>query len=118
MKRIPLYLQILIGLVVGVVIGFVAIAAGGEAVVNDWIRPFGNLFIKALVLVAVGTNYHMTPQVFLAPEDQKLDKRDPLVVALKEWIDKEYEDGRVSSMSDMELETKIEELSGGRFNRL
>ena len=53
MKRIPLYLQILIGLVVGVVIGFVAIAAGGEAVVNDWIRPFGNLFIKALVLVAV-----------------------------------------------------------------
>lgn len=53
MKRIPLYLQILIGLVVGIAIGFVAIAAGGEAVVNDWIRPFGNLFIKALVLVAV-----------------------------------------------------------------
>ena len=53
MKRIPLYLQILLGLVVGVAIGFVAIAVGGEAVVNDWIRPFGDLFIKALVLVAV-----------------------------------------------------------------
>ena len=37
---------------------------------------------------------------------------------MKEWIDKEYEDGRVSSMSDMELETKLEELSGGKFKRL
>ena len=50
--------------------------------------------------------------------DEKIDKKDPLVVQMKEWIDKEYEDGRVSSMSDMELETKLEELSGGKFKRL
>lgn len=51
--RIPLYLQILIGMVIGIGIGFAAIAAGGESIVNDWVRPFGSLFIKALVLVAV-----------------------------------------------------------------
>ena len=39
-------------------------------------------------------------------------------VQMKEWIDREYEDGRVSSMSDIELETKLEELSGGKFKRL
>ena len=50
--------------------------------------------------------------------DEKIDKKDPLVVQMKDWIDKEYEDGRVSSMSDIELETKLEELSGGKFKRL
>jgi isopropylmalate/homocitrate/citramalate synthase len=50
--------------------------------------------------------------------DEKIDKKDPIVIQMKEWIDKEYEDGRVSSMSDMELETKIEELSGGKLRRL
>ena len=50
--------------------------------------------------------------------DEKIDKKDPIVVQMKDWIDKEYEDGRVSSMSDIELETKLEELSGGKFKRL
>ena len=50
--------------------------------------------------------------------DEKIDKKDPVVVQMKDWIDKEYEDGRVSSMSDIELETKLEELSGGKFKRL
>jgi len=49
--------------------------------------------------------------------DKKVDKRDPLVVALKEWIDKEYEDGRQTVLSNKELETKIEELAPGRFTR-
>ena len=33
----------------------------------------------------------------------------PLVVALKQWIDGEYEDGRQTTLSTAELETKIEE---------
>lgn len=49
------------------------------------------------------------------PKDKALDKKDPLVVALKEWVDKEYEDGRQTALSNGELEKKIEELSGGRF---
>ncbi|MBQ9082003.1 MAG: 2-isopropylmalate synthase, partial [Clostridia bacterium] len=44
-----------------------------------------------------------------------IDKRDPLVIAMKEWIDKEYEGGRVASLSTHELEAKIAELSNGRF---
>ena len=37
------------------------------------------------------------------------------MVALKEWIDKEYEDGRQTVLSNKELETKIAELAPGRF---
>ena len=41
------------------------------------------------------------------------DKKDPLVIALKEWVDKEYEDGRQTAISNGELESKIEELTRG-----
>ncbi len=44
-----------------------------------------------------------------------IDKKDPLVAQLKEWVDKEYEDGRVSSISAGEIEDKIRELAGDRF---
>ena len=37
---------------------------------------------------------------------------------MKEWIDAEYENGRQTSLSTEELETKIEELSGGKLGRL
>ena len=50
--------------------------------------------------------------------NEAIDKKDPLVIALKEWIDAEYEDGRQTTLSNSEIEEKIEELSGGRFCRL
>ncbi len=49
---------------------------------------------------------------------EAVDKHDPLVIALKEWIDREYEGGRQTSLSVMELEEKIEEISGDRFTRI
>ena len=49
---------------------------------------------------------------------EAIDKKDPLVIAVKEWIDAEYEDGRQTTLSTGEIEEKIEELSGGRFRRL
>lgn len=49
---------------------------------------------------------------------EAIDKRDELVVKLKDWIDSEYEGGRQTSLSTHEIEEKIEELSGGRFKRL
>ncbi len=52
------------------------------------------------------------------PKDKALDKKDPLVIALKEWVDKEYEDGRQTALSNEELEKKIGELSFGRFDIL
>ncbi len=59
----------------------------------------------------INENYRLSPS-------EAVDKRDPLVIALKEWIDKEYEDGRQTSLSVGEIEEKIEELSGKRFARL
>ena len=49
---------------------------------------------------------------------EAIDKKDPLVIAVKEWIDAEYEEGRQTALSNSEIEEKIEELSGGRFHRL
>ena len=54
-------------------------------------------------------------QNYRLPEDKKLDKRDPLVVKLKEWIDEEYEDGRQTVLSNKELEDKIAEYAPDRF---
>ena len=45
--------------------------------------------------------------------DEAVDKRDPLVVKLKEWVDSAYEGGRTSSLSPKELERKISQLTGG-----
>ncbi len=59
----------------------------------------------------INENYQLTPA-------EAVDKKDPLVTALKEWIDKEYEDGRQTALATQELEEKIEALSGGRFMRL
>jgi isopropylmalate/homocitrate/citramalate synthase len=50
--------------------------------------------------------------------DEQVGKKDALVVALKDWIDAEYAGGRQTSLSTEELETKIEELSNGRFSKL
>ena len=59
----------------------------------------------------INNNYKLTGS-------EIMDKRDPLVVAIKEWVDKEYEDGRQTALSNMELESKIEELSGGKLGKL
>ncbi len=46
--------------------------------------------------------------------DKAIGKRDALVLKLKEWIDKEYEDGRQTSLTADEVEKKIQELTNGR----
>ena len=56
----------------------------------------------------INNNYRLTG-------DKAIDKKHPLVIAIKEWVDKEYEDGRQTAISDIELENKIAELSGGKF---
>ncbi len=61
-----------------------------------------------------GIAYWINQNYGLKGEDQ-LSKRDPMVITLKEWIDKEYEDGRQTALTNHELETKITELSGGMF---
>ena len=45
--------------------------------------------------------------------DKQLTKHSPLIQDLKTWVDAQYEDGRTASLSDAELEEKIDELTGG-----
>lgn len=59
----------------------------------------------------INQNYELTG-------DEQVGKKDPLVIALKEWVDAEYEGGRTASLSTQELETKIEQLSNGKYRRL
>lgn len=47
--------------------------------------------------------------------ENAVDKRSDLVVKIKEWIDKEYEDGRQTSLSNEEIEVKVTEFSGGKL---
>ena len=47
--------------------------------------------------------------------DRAVDKKSPLVLALKGWVDAEYEDGRQTVLSAKELNAKIAELAPGRF---
>jgi len=59
----------------------------------------------------INENYRLTAS-------EAIDKRDELVVKIKEWIDKEYEGGRQTSLSTHEIEEKIEQFSNGKFKRL
>lgn len=56
----------------------------------------------------INQNYDLTG-------DNLIDKRDPLVAAVKQWVDEEYEGGRTASLSTEELELKIEQLSNGKY---
>ncbi len=46
--------------------------------------------------------------------DKAIDKRDPLVLAIKSWVDDEYENGRQNAITDGEIMEKIAEF-GGKF---
>jgi len=54
MKKLALHWKILIGMVLGVVLGFaMASFDGGKELVQDWVKPFGTIFINSLKLIAV-----------------------------------------------------------------
>ncbi len=77
-------------------------------------RPASVLISKTSGLAGIA--YWINENYELTGADQ-VDKRDPVVVAMKEWIDREYEDGRQTSLSNDELEKKIAEFSGGKLCR-
>ena len=52
-KRIPLYIQILIGMAAGILTGILFSQLGLNKTVIFWIKPFGDMFIRLLKLVAV-----------------------------------------------------------------
>ena len=53
MKHLPLHWKIIIGMVLGVVFGLIAISMGWDQFISDWIKPFGTIFINLLKLIAV-----------------------------------------------------------------
>jgi isopropylmalate/homocitrate/citramalate synthase len=56
----------------------------------------------------INQNYSLTGE-------NAVDKRSDLVVKMKEWIDKEYEDGRQTALATVEIENKIAEITGGKL---
>jgi Na+/H+-dicarboxylate symporter len=52
-SRLPLWAKILIGMLVGVVIGVLAVSLGIGWIINDWVKPFGIIFLNLLKLVAM-----------------------------------------------------------------
>ena len=54
MKKLALHWQILLGMVLGVLLGLLMTQLdGGKQIVQDWIKPFGKIFINSLKLIAV-----------------------------------------------------------------
>ena len=46
------------------------------------------------------------------PENMQVSKKDKLVERLKEWVDEQYEEGRITVMTDAEMEKKIDDICG------
>lgn len=54
MKKLALHWQILLGMAAGVIFALILTNfTWGAAFIGDWIKPFGNIFINALKLIAV-----------------------------------------------------------------
>ena len=54
MKKLALHWKILIGMILGIIFGFIMNSIdGGKDFVSDWIKPFGTIFINLLKLIAV-----------------------------------------------------------------
>ena len=50
-------------------------------------------------------------------EERAVSKKDECVIRIKEWVDKEYESGRVTVISDEELEALVEEFAHDIINQ-
>lgn len=53
MKKLALHWKIMIGMVLGILYGFIALQFGWQNFIADWIKPMGTIFVKLLKLIAV-----------------------------------------------------------------
>ncbi len=53
MKKVSLVAQIGIAMILGVILGLIAIFSGFGPFIIDWIKPFGTIFVKMLKLIAI-----------------------------------------------------------------
>lgn len=54
MKKLALHWKILLGMFIGVLLGIImANVEGGKEIIQDWIKPFGKIFINVLKMIAI-----------------------------------------------------------------
>lgn len=53
MTKLPLYIQIFIAIFLGVVIGISSILLGFNSIIVDWVKPWGEIFMRLLKMIAV-----------------------------------------------------------------
>ena len=53
MRKLALHWQILLGIVLGLLIGFFAVQFGWKTFIVNWVKPFGTIFINLLKLIAI-----------------------------------------------------------------
>ena len=75
-------------------------------------RPAGVMITKTAGLAGIA---YWINEYFSLKDERKIDKHDPLVTSLKEWVDKEYENGRMSALSDEEILAQIDVITNGVY---
>ena len=53
MKKLPLHIKVIIGLILGAVYAFLSVTFGWNTFTINYIKPFGDIFINILKLIAV-----------------------------------------------------------------
>ncbi len=54
MGKLALHWKIILGMVIGVIVGYIAVQiGGGSKFIINWVKPFGTIFINTLKLIAV-----------------------------------------------------------------
>ena len=54
MKKMALHWKILLGMVLGVLVGVLMTTIdGGKEIIQDWVKPFGRIFINVLKMIAI-----------------------------------------------------------------
>ena len=72
MKKLALHWKILIGMVLGLVFGFLMLQiGGGKEFTDDWIKPLGTIFVKLLKLIK--SHYYLKSKVFLVQLKEKMN---------------------------------------------
>lgn len=74
-------------------------------------RSAGVMITKTSGLAGIA--YWINDNLRLSGE-KAVDKKSPLVLALKGWVDDMYENGRQTAISDEEVIEKIREITGGK----
>ena len=76
-------------------------------------RPVGVAVNQTSGLAGIA---HWINSYFALEGDKRIDKKDKRVIKIKEWVDQQYINGRVTSIGDEELEEVIHSLAPDIFD--